>query len=222
MLAVFSPSFSGPGQHPTGHCTAAGTAPFQPLPPSRFLLCCLQLAPPSPRSWEGWSRRFCIEYVRAHRASNGHARTHLELVLPATVSCADSGDAWWPAANRHCCCCRLLPARYPTGFLWYGKRAAPAAYVGALAVYSAPRRFYVASNCTLRYPSLQSSSPSLAGRGLRWAVARISPGATSGLPPCICRPLLRQSRFRMFCSTIGEDRSLPWTDVLRRILGRAY
>lgn len=214
MLAVFSPLFGGDIDR-TGLLLAPLLSSLFMIP---LFLCCWRLGVPVAGLMGGLVATFCIEYVQ--RTSVGWVREDvLNLFFPWTVSCLILAMHGGQRRETLLLLSAAAGAVLHVYFLWYGKAGLTVAYVGALAVYlrlaGVPwRRTALCVVTAVVFAGPLQFGAALGGledfaRRYLWPSTVQMPAAPSGI------------RFPDVWSTISEDRSLPWTDVLGRILGRA-
>lgn len=214
VLAVFSPLFGGDIDR-TGLLLAPLLSSLFMIP---LFLCCWRLGVPVAGLMGGLVATFCIDYVQ--RTSVGWVREDvLNLFFPWTVSCLILAMHGGQRRETLLLLSAAAGAVLHVFFLWYGKAGLTVAYVGALAVHLrlAGVTWRRTALCVvtavvfagpLQFGAALGSLEDFARRYL-WPSTAHMPTAASAI------------RFPGVWSTIGEDRSLPWTDVLRRILGRA-
>ena len=214
MLAVFSPLFGG-DIDTTGLLLAPLLSSLFMIP---LFLCCWRLGVPVAGLMGGLVTTFCIEYVR--RTSVGWVREDvLNLFFPWTVSCLILAMHSGQRRENLLLLAAAAGAMLHVFFIWYGKAGLTVAYVGALAVHLRLagvtwRRSALCVVTAIVFAGLPQFGAALGGledfaRRYLWPSAVHMPAAASAI------------RFPDVWSTVSEDRSLPWTEVLRRILGRA-
>ena len=213
-LAVFSPLFGGDIDR-TGLLLAPLLSSLFMIP---LFLCCWRLGVPVAGLMGGLVATFCIDYVQ--RTSVGWVREDvLNLFFPWTVSCLILAMHGGQRRETLLLLSAAAGAVLHVFFLWYGKAGLTAAYIAALAVHLRLTRVTWRRAALCVVTAVVFAGPAQFGS----ALGNLEDFARRYLWPSAAHLAAAASaiRFPDVWSTIGEDRSLPWTDVLGRILGRA-